>query len=336
MSHDSTDTIEIPDGVSRISLPDAEIQGGMKGSDARYLQLSPGKYLGTFNLLSIPGMKLVKEHQNQTILKQMALSPDVCTISFIWGEGPVGRLSNQRLIDRHVIYLPADMEIDAQIHANVGVTMFSFDKDIFLAAAMALDEAYWLIRGGSSFLVVSNCLEQLASYADSVLQWAAIPACDRPWIRDRHMLLNQCLSHTLMVLGHAADATIDYKENISRDRALRTVRRAREFMGCRFGESITILDVCRNIGVSRRTLQFSFEKIMQVSPVQYLRLVRLNRARHLLREATPTTDLVGDVAFRCGFWHLSKFAQDYRRMFGELPSDTLRRSASNHVSKAFG
>jgi AraC family ethanolamine operon transcriptional activator len=39
----------------------------------------------------------------------------------------------------------------------------------------------------------------------------------------------------------------------------------------------------------------------------------------------PSSETVTEVAFRWGFWHLSRFAREYRSMFGESPSETLRR-----------
>jgi AraC family ethanolamine operon transcriptional activator len=36
---------------------------------------------------------------------------------------------------------------------------------------------------------------------------------------------------------------------------------------------------------------------------------------------------VADIAIRWGFWHMGQFARDYRAMFGELPSETLKKSA---------
>lgn len=61
---------------------------------------------------------------------------------------------------------------------------------------------------------------------------------------------------------------------------------------------------------------------MQISPVTYLRTMRLNRVRSELRQCPAST--VGDVAARWGFWHLSRFAREYRALFGELPSATLK------------
>ena len=52
---------------------------------------------------------------------------------------------------------------------------------------------------------------------------------------------------------------------------------------------------------------------------------RLNAARRELRHGGPDT-VVADVANHQGFWHMGQFAADYRRMFGELPRETLARA----------
>jgi AraC family ethanolamine operon transcriptional activator len=92
-------------------------------------------------------------------------------------------------------------------------------------------------------------------------------------------------------------------------------------------DALTVEDLCRELGVSRRTLQYSFREVLRVNPVSYLRALRLNGVRRALKSADQRCGSVQDIAARWGFWHLSHFACDYRRMFGELPSETLSRSA---------
>jgi AraC family ethanolamine operon transcriptional activator len=96
-------------------------------------------------------------------------------------------------------------------------------------------------------------------------------------------------------------------------------------------EPINVPDLCEAIHVSRRTLQYSFQDVLQMSPVTYLRALRLNGVRRDLRRGGD--EPVADRAARWGFWHLSRFAADYRHMFGELPSETLghaRRDRAPH------
>ncbi len=102
------------------------------------------------------------------------------------------------------------------------------------------------------------------------------------------------------------------------------VERAREYMNAHIEEPITVADLCTELGVSRRTLQYSFQDVLNLNPVSFLRALRLNGVRRDLKRAESQAGSIADIAARWGFWHLSHFASDYKAMFGELPSDTLR------------
>jgi AraC family ethanolamine operon transcriptional activator len=106
---------------------------------------------------------------------------------------------------------------------------------------------------------------------------------------------------------------------------LELVRRARDFVQERADEPPSVLDLCRELGVSRRWLQWSFNEVTGRGPCAYLHLMRLNGARRMLLRAIPGTK-VNDAVEAYGFWHLSRFSRDYRRHFGELPSRTLQRA----------
>lgn len=103
------------------------------------------------------------------------------------------------------------------------------------------------------------------------------------------------------------------------------VDRVREYILAHREEPVTVADLCAVLNVSRRTLQYSFQAVLNVNPVAYLRAIRLNGTRRALRAAADDPHAtVADIAARWGFWHLSHFASDYKLMFGELPSQTLR------------
>ena len=82
-------------------------------------------------------------------------------------------------------------------------------------------------------------------------------------------------------------------------------------------------DLARFAGVSSRSLQTAFQRDLGVSPMAYLRQVRLERARQdLLLGRGP----VSEVAYHWGFSNLGRFATQYRARFGERPSETTARS----------
>ena len=84
---------------------------------------------------------------------------------------------------------------------------------------------------------------------------------------------------------------------------------------------VTVATLCAELRTSRRTLQAAFQQVLGLAPAAYLRATRLAGARRALRQAPSVTE----AAAQWGFWHFGHFAQDYRRMYGELPSQTWRR-----------
>ena len=102
------------------------------------------------------------------------------------------------------------------------------------------------------------------------------------------------------------------------------VRRAIDFMREHVAESITMTDVATAAYVSTRGLHAAFTRERGETPMQYLRRIRLESIRsELLAGGADVT--VAAVARRWGFTHLPRFAAQYQRVFGERPSETLRR-----------
>jgi transcriptional regulator GlxA family with amidase domain len=72
-------------------------------------------------------------------------------------------------------------------------------------------------------------------------------------------------------------------------------------------------------------LEYAFQKILGMSPVAFLRRLRLHRVRLALRVGTPKTTTVSAEALKWGFWHFGDFSKAYKNCFDESPSHTLRR-----------
>lgn len=105
-----------------------------------------------------------------------------------------------------------------------------------------------------------------------------------------------------------------------------TVRRAVEFIDAHAGEPIGLADIAAAASLSPRGLQHAFARHRDISPLGYLRQVRLEHARRdLLAADSAAGDTVGAVAARWGFTHASHFTMAYRQRFGETPRTTLHR-----------
>lgn len=100
-----------------------------------------------------------------------------------------------------------------------------------------------------------------------------------------------------------------------------------------YGDRFPTLDtLARELGVSRRGLFRTFRSEMGITPAKYLRLYRLSRAHSELVYADKNHSSVTQTALNWGFGDFGRFAGEYRTYFGELPSNTLAKPATEQIS----
>lgn len=103
------------------------------------------------------------------------------------------------------------------------------------------------------------------------------------------------------------------------------VKSAETFIQDRVKQPITLQDLCEHLHISQRSLNYAFKAVYGLPPMEYLKVLRLNQVRYALKSADPGANRVTEIASRFGFWHMGQFSADYKRMFGEPPSATLKR-----------
>jgi AraC-like DNA-binding protein len=89
---------------------------------------------------------------------------------------------------------------------------------------------------------------------------------------------------------------------------------------------VYLAEVCAAVGVSERTLRACCQEQLGMGPIHYLWLRRMYLARRALLSASSDGSTVTGIAADYGFWELGRFAVEYRALFGESPSLTLKRS----------
>lgn len=103
------------------------------------------------------------------------------------------------------------------------------------------------------------------------------------------------------------------------------IKRVERYIEDNAHEPITINDMAEYAGVSSRSLFTSFRRYRNTSPMRYLKEIRLRYVNEALQRSVIGTETVTAVAFKWGFSHLGHFTTDYKRRFGESPSETLAR-----------
>lgn len=124
-----------------------------------------------------------------------------------------------------------------------------------------------------------------------------------------------------------AQALVSSEESLIRAspyKRSQVLKKALEYIQSTTDEVASINSFCQQTGVHERTLQRAFHETYGTTPKSYMQAFRLNNAYKVLSHGDADTTTVTNVAINLGYCHMSQFAADYRRLFGELPSKTLR------------
>ncbi len=297
----------------------------LKNWGQRYDQLSAGRFCGDFEEYWFGSVQLFREHANQTIHESGHPWRGSRTLAVPAATEGAGWFCGEHFGQDSIITLKGGDELDfrtPRAHELLAITVCA---DALNDYALKVEHRDIEAELGSRRIVSDNAADAacMRDFLDTMLQsLRATPDTLR------HPQMRRALENA--VFGLIVETVRDATPNpgpVSGNTRRRVVERARDYMRAHIDEPISVADLCVELRVSRRTLQYSFQDVLDLNPVKFLRAMRLNGVRRDLKRATTEHDTVSDIAARWGFWHLSHFASDYRTMFGELPSDTLRRHA---------
>lgn len=89
-------------------------------------------------------------------------------------------------------------------------------------------------------------------------------------------------------------------------------------------QPITLKSLVEQVFTSQRTLFYAFEQALGTTPMVYLKILRLQAVRRVLKAADAGTASISRITAEHGFYSHGHFSRDYKALFGETPSQTLR------------
>jgi AraC-like DNA-binding protein len=155
-------------------------------------------------------------------------------------------------------------------------------------------------------------------YIDTAVRSVATPDAPSP--------LPQMAKSTVELMARvlvSAQPQHPIKASFNRSRQL--IHKAEDFCGQHPDQPLRIGQLCSELAVSERTLRDTFNKLTDTSPLAYLKTQRLNQVYHELRDSDPGEVMIKQLAYANGFSHLGHFCRDYKQLFGESPSKTIKR-----------
>lgn len=315
----------------RVNTDDLDVHArSQPGWELHYEQLSPGRFAGLIHHEMLPGMRLVHERCNVSV-RQTGHFPEGHYGFALAVETSGAAMFNGQRVEPDAIMLgrhgPLDLCTPAP-HALIAVVvdgelLVPLWEHLYGRPPSSWMESQLVVPGRTPLLAALRELH-LRAMADAARRLAADVAAGADETPARQ-LRDALLIEWLEALPDSVDPSA-LPTALTRKRL---VDKACALMLEHADEPLSMLDVCRRVGASRRKLNYCFQDALGTSPVKYLRAVRLNGVRRDLLAGAPS---VQAAAARWGFWHLGQFSRDYKQQFGELPSLTLK-GASSRIAK---
>lgn len=314
-----------PQLVSFTDEPFDTIAEMAQGWDMRYQQLEPGPNVCAMTQLRLGRVDVGREELSRAVAIQ-GTAPIGSVVFGLLAE-PSGELTfrGRRASPDTIVYNPSSEELDHR--ARGALLSFVVDTDV-LAAYMGHTALHAALRQDRVTLTPNHAqaLRTLSAAALSEFQM-------RPELHGSPAACGALADQLLTQLVDALRGPAGSRDRVARTgpRPLRlaAAKEAEEFILRNLDRRLPVDDLVRMTDVGRSALRAGFVQRFGHGPQAHISALRLNAVRRTLRAAAPGASVTG-AATRFGFWHLGRFAQAYRRLFGELPSSTLAGVAEDN------
>ena len=311
--------------VTRISDP-AQLISAINGSSLAPFQLSstPAPSL----MARLPGERLCLDYASvgPSMLFTGLTAEDCYTLVFVMECPEPGVAFNYSIgIERGYLgFFPPGGIIDSRTPAGFATVALTLPASRFLSAQAIYfpDIPEDVLQRGTNLIVGAieeSRLRRLASEVTDLLVsetgWKGAVAVSQQ--------MEEELLEAFFAALRSGCAVRKRSDSPTTSRRQRHLLRAREFIAAHGHRPVALEELCSELGLTARSVQQIFQSLLQVSPVTYLRHHRLQGVRRALQSAQPELGAVKNVALDWGFWHLGRFAADYRALFGESPHQTL-------------
>lgn len=285
----------------------------------QYDQTSAGEFYGQIVEKQFKGLQCFQEHTSQALRQSCNIWDQSLWLGIPLDEDQHSKINGLGIEKNHIMCQPGNQPFELITPKEFNIYGIVVEKNKIQAMAerqnVVIDWAHLHQQG--RLTLPTKTINALRYILHNLLMDTSRQQRPEKLQHDLIMMaLLESLENSRSVKGTA----------LSFFRRQHIVEQVKEYLALHHDDAITIHDLCTLCHVSRRTLQYSFETILGISPLRYLRMSRLNGARRELLISKEKT--VADIAAKWGFWHVSQFTQDYKQLFNELPSVTLHKTLS--------
>ena len=281
------------------------------------MQLEPGTLVMTSTMRAFDGLLIRQTAVNRTSLHRIRVPPHSVSLLISSSRYAAQFVDGCKLTRDRCVILQEGAEMELIAHpesswmlitlSGVGMTGATTPRE---SRSISLHAGAWLTNPSMTMSIAlrDEAISALFGVGSSTAVWRTIRLATR-------------------ILHDAAELTIDAptRSVMRDDRAPRllAVERARRYIEAHLSDPIRLADLCTHAHSQARSLEYGFRELVCLSPMSYIRMLRLGEVRSQLK-GTSEKRSISEIALDAGFSHLSQFVVDYKRVFGETPSATRR------------
>ena len=283
------------------------------GWEIQYRQLGAGPLRATTYLRDRGDMSFIRETANRR-LQIVAESPaDAVTLIVPSGTGGL-RINGYDVGHEDVVVLAPGSDMLAISEAGADALSIHVPRSAFRRFAGVMES------DGDPDWMSSTRRLTLPAVAASRLRGTIEAAIGATADSVDDLTIERRSALSIEALASAARKSFIGEDRSACSERHRTLRALLEYIDQNLGNEFMITDLCRLSGKSLSTVERLFRNEVQMTPLAYIRSRRLDAVRRILTRSQPDRS-IARVAFDHGFTHMGRFAGDYRRQFGILPSE---------------
>ncbi len=291
-----------------------------------YYQISSGKFSGTMQIAHTNSLQIGRETWSPGIFIRGDIPEKSLIFSVSAMESKPPLFCNRPLETDELILLREGDEADFLSSCPQDMLTVSIDRDSINRYLIGLiGKEFESIHTDDKVLKLMNesARKELVDQWNQTLELALSPAND---LEDNNFqsFIEEKLIGSLLSKIYISE----YSD--SRAERHRVAMLARQYIIENKNKQFSMLDICEAVGSTKRTIHMGFQEIYGIAPKTFLKYLRLNNVKKELSQAKPRTT-VTDVVISGSFF-LSRFAKNYNEVFGEYPSETLKRSTNLNYS----
>ncbi len=299
----------------------------LNGYDQRYQQLSCGEFRGRFKTVVLDSkLGFYFEKVNQILDQSAAVPKNSYSIIFLM-DGDEGCKTNGHAFSvHHLWYASPGSTFNGITEPGTHFAVIDLEKDFFERFIIGSYPELESRLVDHPFCILDNNETTAPKLRQTIKQILNVLQSRSNSLSNRLTTKSIRISIAEMIADRICHLEQPVLENRKLDLSgyFRIAKRARDYINDHRGIDISIHDLCRQTGVCRRTLEYSFRYSIGQSPAAYLRSIKLNEIRRVLLSPDHAEMSIGDIVADWGIWHLSRFANYYKKQFNELPSETRK------------